>query len=94
MVFYVATSQKKCVNPEEFTDVSSSNIEKLINYAVDVFPPSAVIKLVSDRNDRLDSIREGNLEIKSFCVNNVFNENPTYNCSFSLFVLLKCLVNC
>ena len=46
----------------------------------------------SDRNTRLDEIKNGSLDIA--VVDDISCNIESYDCSVSLYVLLKCLVNC
>ena len=92
MFFLASTSHKNDEpNPEISTD-SSENIEKLINYKIDSFPSIDLMRYVSDRNTRLDEIKNGSLDIA--VVDDISCNIESYDCSVSLYVLLKCLVNC
>ncbi len=85
MLLYNSNLSKITCSNSVVHDESFSNIEELVNYKIEVFPSSEVIKFIVDKNERLNEIRKGNYDL------NIFQANTN---SVSLYVFLKCLFNC
>jgi hypothetical protein len=92
MLVYASNFNKITILNPEINEKSFSNLEKLINYKIDIFPPCQLVKSVVDRREKIDKIRNDSLEIE--CVNSDINTIQVNNGLISLYVLLKCLFNC